>query len=515
MRAHPTPSSPHPSRWRGRPSIFELRIAGALVLAALVPLVAALWLSRTLTRENLALALNPRVVERLQDTPALYGELFQARKQLYAEQTQALFADLPTSSEALPRFLQRALERTPRLRRAAVLDRDGTPIAEVEASGPNPEGEWRPAPARMEIGDAKARGLPEGATFECTFAVEAQFFADLSEARDLAEVYKSADALRADIQHSYVRAFAVILGAWAIAAGLVGILMARRTTRRLSDLVRAVRELAQGNLDVQVDAGRANDEVTGLAIAFNAMVREVRESRDRIVYLEKISGWQEVARRLAHEIKNPLTPIQLAFQQLDTRYQALEEKEPSFSALLADVREIVREEIGTLQRLVEDFSGFARLPDVRTEPSELGDFVDEFIRTSPQLTERAEIAVGRAGSYPVAIDRTLMRRVLANLLQNAIEASRPNRPQIRLDLSLRGERVELTVADDGPGIPDHLKARVFDPYFTTRHDGTGLGLAIVKKIVLQHGGEISVESAPSAGAAFTIALPLAPGDPRG
>jgi nitrogen fixation/metabolism regulation signal transduction histidine kinase len=240
------------------------------------------------------------------------------------------------------------------------------------------------------------------------------------------------------------------------------------------------------------------------------MVREVRESRDRIVYLEKISGWQEVARRLAHEIKNPLTPIQLAFQQLEARWRACDERDPAFGQLLAEAGEIVREEIGTLQRLVEDFSSFAKLPEVRPEPAELADFVDEFVRTSPQLAEEADLEVRRgSGPCPVALDRPLMRRVLANLARNAVEAARPARARVHLGVARARERAVLTVSDEGPGIPEDLRERIFDPYFTTRHEGTGLGLAIVKKIVLQHGGEIAAGTRPGGGASFTIALPLA------
>jgi len=507
----PDGAVPERRRWiaRLRPSLFELKIAGALVLAAVVPLMAALWLARTLTEENLAVALNPRVVARLEATPALYRDLFQARKQLYAEQARAILRQLPSDSARLQAFLRSAVERTPRLRRAAVLDASGAVLAEAEASQPNPDGEWRPATAGpVQIPDAARRGLPQGSTFECTFAVEARYFADLSEARDLAEVYHSAEALRADIQRSYVRAFAVLLGAWVLAAGLAGAFLARRTTRRLSDLVGAVRQLAKGNLSVQVEAGSARDEVAALARAFNTMVREVRESRDRIVYLEKISGWQEVARRLAHEIKNPLTPIQLAFQQLESRYAASAAQDSAFAKLLADAGEIVRDEIGTLQRLVEDFSGFAKLPEVRPEEAELGEFVEEYVRTSPQLAEEADVDVCRAGDCPVALDRALMRRVLANLVRNAIDASRPARARVHLGIARARDRAVLTVADEGPGIPQELRERVFDPYFTTRHDGTGLGLAIVKKIVLQHGGEIFAGARPDGGASFTIALPL-------
>jgi two-component system, NtrC family, nitrogen regulation sensor histidine kinase NtrY len=504
---------PGAARRRGlsrlRPSRFELKIAGALVLSAVVPLGAAMWLAHTLTRENLALALNPRVVDRLEATPALYRDLFQARKALYAEQARAVLRQLPRDPARLPAYLASAVERTPRLRRAAVVDASGAILAEAEASQPNPEGEWRPAPAAIGIHDAIRRGLPEGATLECTFAVEARFFAELSEARELAEVYHGAEALRADIQRSYVRAFAALLAAWALAAGVAGAFLARRTTRRLSDLERAARQLARGNLSVQVEAGSARDELAALARAFNRMVREVRESRDRIVYLEKISGWQDVARRLAHEIKNPLTPIQLAFQQLEARYRASPAAGAEFGKLLAEVGEIVREEVGTLQRLVEDFSGFAKLPDVRAEAAELSEFVEEFLRTSPQIAEEAEVEVHGEAPSPVALDRALMRRVLANLVRNAVEAARPARARVHLAITRAGDRAVLTVSDEGPGIPEELRERIFDPYFTTRHEGTGLGLAIVKKIVLQHGGEISAGARAGGGASFTIALPLA------
>ena len=262
---------------------------------------------------------------------------------------------------------------------------------------------------------------------------------------------------------------------------------------------------------MQVDPGSATDEVAGLARAFNAMVREVRESRDRIVYLEKISGWQEVARRLAHEIKNPPTPMKLAFQQLEARWRGSPSKDgdPEFSRLLGEAGEIVRDEIGTLQRLVDEFSGFAKLPEVRPEPADLGEFVDDFLRTSPQLRDAAEIEVVKgSAATPVALDRALMRRVLANLCANAVEAVRPARARVHLDVARPTERAVLTVADEGPGVDRAQRERIFDPYFTTKQGGTGLGLAIVKKIVLQHGGEIQVGDRPGGGAAFTVALPL-------
>ncbi|HET6436730.1 MAG TPA: HAMP domain-containing sensor histidine kinase [Anaeromyxobacter sp.] len=484
-----------------RISRFELRIAAALVLAATLPLVGAAGLADRVAAENLALGLDPRVVQRLQTIPALYGDLFQARKQLYASEAGELARALPQNGD-VNAFLEAAIRRTPRLRRITFISPEGEVRAEREAATRNPEGEWREAPARVE--------LPGGGRLECVFAIEAQYFADLAEARDLAETVQGVSALRSEIRRSYVRAFIALLVVWALAAALLGIWLARGTTRRVSRLVAGVQRLGGGDLSVQVDPGRANDEVAGLTRAFNAMVREVRESRDRIVYLEKISGWQEVARRLAHEIKNPLTPMKLAFQQLKARFDGLSFRDPAFGRLLEEVGEIMRDEIGTLQRLVDEFSGFAKLPDVRPEPTELGTFVEDYLRQSPQLSAAADLELTRAQDpCPVDLDRALMRRVLANLCANAVEAARPAHPRLHLGVSRQGGRAVLTVADEGPGVPANLRERIFDPYFTTKAGiGTGLGLAIVKKIVLQHGGEIQVGDRPGGGASFTLTFPL-------
>jgi nitrogen fixation/metabolism regulation signal transduction histidine kinase len=397
------------------------------------------------------------------------------------------------------------VEATPRLRRAVWSGADGETIAEADNPTPEAEGEWRDAPARV--------ALPGGGVLECTFAIEARFFAELDEARAVAERARDFEKLGDEIRSTLLRSFGALVVLSAAVAAALGFLIARRTTRRVSDLVVATRKLAAGDLAVQVDPGRSSDELAGLARAFNAMVREVRESRDRIVYLEKISGWQDVARRLAHEIKNPLTPMKLAFQQLEVSWKRSPAKDadPALGKAVKDAAEIVRDEIATLQRLVEEFSAFAKLPEVRPEPADLGEVVEEFVRTSPQITERADVEVVRASPVcPVALDRTLMRRVLTNLCANAVEATQPARARIFLGVSRTRDRAVLTVADEGPGIERSFRERIFDPYFTTKGTGTGLGLAIVKKIVLQHGGEIQVGERPGGGASFSVVLPLRP-----
>jgi nitrogen fixation/metabolism regulation signal transduction histidine kinase len=473
----------------------------ALALAAAVPLAAALWLADRLAAENLAFGLNPRLIDGLESAPALYGDLFRARKELYASQVLAVAEGLPADDALLGPYLEEAVRRTPRLRRCEIEAADGTVLAGAESPDPHPEGEWRGAPARA--------ALPGGEALSCTFAIEARLFADLEEARVLAEEYRAAGALRPDIQRSYLRAFAALLLGFAGTAALAGLLLARRTTRRLRELMRALSDLARGDLSARVDPGPARDEVAELGRAFNAMVREVREGRDRIVYLEKISGWQDVARRLAHEIKNPLTPIQLAFQQLEAGVRRDPSSPPGLVRLVAEVGQVVREELGTLQRLVEEFSGFARLPEVRPEPADLGAFAEEVVRASPREPGGAElILASAAGAVPVALDRSLMRRVVANLLSNAEQAARPARARVHLSVAREGDWALLAVGDEGPGIPEDVRMRVFDPYFTTRAEGSGLGLSIAKKIVLQHGGRIEAGERPGGGALFTVRLPI-------
>jgi nitrogen fixation/metabolism regulation signal transduction histidine kinase len=483
------------------PSRFETPIAAALVLAATLPLVGGVVFAGWLIRENVAVWIAPRVVDRLESLPLLYRELFQARKQLYGEQARALARALPPDVRRGRAFLEGAVARTPRLRHVTWLAADGALLADVEAPTPWEEGEWRVAPVQVT--------LAGGGRLSCVFAVEARFFAELDEARVLGEEVRRLERLGAELPRTYALSFGLLLLAASLVAAGLGIWLARRTTKRVTRLVGAVQQLAAGDLAVQVDPGRSRDEVAGLARAFNTMVREVKESRDRIVYLEKISGWQEVARRLAHEIKNPLTPIQLAFQQLEARWKAAP-GDPRFGQLVDDAGQIVREEIATLQRLVEEFSGFAKLPEVKPEAADLGEFLEEFLRTSPQLAEGADLELVRAaGPCPVRVDRTLFRRVLANLCLNAIEAVKPERARVRLGVARTRDRAVLTVADEGPGIDRELRERIFDPYFTTKGSGTGLGLAIVKKIVLQHGGEIQAGERPGGGASFTLALPLA------
>jgi nitrogen fixation/metabolism regulation signal transduction histidine kinase len=265
-----------------------------------------------------------------------------------------------------------------------------------------------------------------------------------------------------------------------------------------------------------------NDEIGDLTKAFNAMVRDLRDSRGRIEYLQRIGAWQEFARRLAHEIKNPLTPIQLAVQEVHRSYRG---EDAVYRRRLDDALAIVEEEVATLRRLVSEFSAFAKLPQATLEPADLNEFVRELERSLQAVAEELEDAVrvrveciASGSELPVAIDAMMLKRAVDNLVRNSIQAlrARPERNTglVRVRAMRDGQYALLQVADDGPGVAPGDRARVFDPYYTTKTEGTGLGLAIVKKVVLEHDGEIDCGPSELGGALFTIRLPLRGGRGR-
>jgi nitrogen fixation/metabolism regulation signal transduction histidine kinase len=310
------------------------------------------------------------------------------------------------------------------------------------------------------------------------------------------------------------RALGIALVIILAVATVLGLFVARRATGRVATLREAARRVGEGDLAVRVSP-RGKDELDDLGRAFDRMVAELGETRSRLEYMQKVSAWQEVARRLAHEIKNPLTPIQLAVQELASKYRGGDE---TYQRLLGTAQEILKEEIGSIRRLVDDFSAFAKLPKVEPSPVDLAQLVEDFARAHAEWqaflhVERPQAPVG------ALCDRMLIRRVLTNLVENAVQAAEGagRTPAVRLSVAADGARGAATVLvdDNGPGIPPAERERVFDPYVTTKEHGTGLGLAIVRKILLDHGGDVEIDDAPPplGGARLRVTLPDAAATP--
>jgi signal transduction histidine kinase len=291
---------------------------------------------------------------------------------------------------------------------------------------------------------------------------------------------------------------------------LIGLFVARRTARDLDALVEGSLAASRGDLEHRVPV-RSRDEVGAVASAFNFMMEDLKTSKEKLVIAERIAAWQDIARRLAHEIKNPLTPIQMA---MDTLRKSWKKQHPSFEEILEESTRTVLEEADRLKKIVAEFSDFARMPKPELSRIDL----NEIVRSALSLYQGAVKLDSRlAPDLPeIDGDKGQLTQVLLNLVENArdaIGAREDGRITVTTRRGEANDRAMLIIEDNGPGVPADMKDRIFAPYFTTKHakGGTGLGLAIVHRIVSDHGGRITLSDAAERGARFTIELPLRSG----
>jgi len=514
----------------------ERRIALVILVTAILPLAAAVLLASSMLDYASSVWLRPDVDQQLERGIDLYKDYVGVVKEDMKHQTDAMAGDAALrdaarkgDAAATKQALEAIFARSPQLLSLVVEegahlagDDEGTALARRDRSTPFDEATERRLPVRRALG-------PEGTgpTLVATFAFDRRYEQGLKQAGDVRETYTQLEKERAKVYAPAYQAFAALLGITVVATFLLGFFLARGITTRINRLALAINEVAAGDFDVRVPV-TGSDELTELARVFNRMLAEMQQSRARIEYLQRIGAWQEMAQRLAHEIKNPLTPIQLAVQECHRKYAG---DDVRFRGLLDTTLEIVEEEVGTLRRLVGNFSAFARLPHAELEEASLREFMsdcsEQLGHLGAELTEEGAEDVIVAHDVqvrwevphediPVAIDRQMLRRVLVNLVRNAVEAIRDARPakegeargHVVVRAEPKGAGVDLVVEDDGPGVPEGTRDRIFDPYFTTKAEGTGLGLAIVKKIVVEHNGTIAARpSERLAGAAFVVSLP--------
>ncbi|MGH9605953.1 MAG: ATP-binding protein [Terracidiphilus sp.] len=311
----------------------------------------------------------------------------------------------------------------------------------------------------------------------------------------------------------HIRAIAYGVAAAGILLAIVfSLWIAARVSRPIEQLARAAERVAGGQWDTRVPEQPSRwdrDEVGVLARSFNRMTGELVSQRERLVQSERVAAWRELARRLAHELKNPLFPLQLTVENL-ARARDLPPEE--FDDVFRESTATLSVEIANLKAIVGRFSDFSKMPKPVLERIDAKDVVARvrsFFAAAGTGDAKIRIECEVANeTMPLDADPELLHRALSNLVLNAMDAM-PNGGTLTISAHPRGDKVELRVADTGAGLTPEECERLFTPYYTTKQHGTGLGLAIVQSVVADHEGTIAVESRVGGGAAFIITLPAA------
>jgi nitrogen fixation/metabolism regulation signal transduction histidine kinase len=344
--------------------------------------------------------------------------------------------------------------------------------------------------ARTRSGDALVAGV----------WVPPDFFSRLESVGQGVTYYRRL-GLTAELQRRVILLLVALLAlALVLLAVLFSARLAHQMAQPLADLSSALRSVDSGGAEVRLTPTGAR-ELRSLAESFNSMTDRLAGARVALQQAEREAAWRDVARKLAHEFKNTLTPLRLSLQLLECQIEvAPAEARPDMARnLKAALREV-----DSLNRLAGQFSQYARLPEPSFEPLDVVEAVQSAAELVPEGRVRIDAPAGGIGS--VSADRVLLARALHNLLLNAMEASPPEAP-IEVRVRDQDGSVRLDVLDRGTGLPQDLRDRLFEPYVSTKKRGSGLGLSLVRDVARQHGGAVTLEDRPGGGACASLLLP--------
>ena len=450
---------------------LRTRLALVFVVATLVPLGATLWLTEVLLDASLRPAEQlSSLSHALENTGREYYRL--AREKLKSDALAGHIAAQKFAPSALPAVAQEFWEsgEPERFKRAG--DGDSQLLYLVRT--------------------------PQGVSiWTSPLAIRMQ---------DLSDQYRNArTTVPGDLRRGLFGAFELLAAViWLVALGLVW-LGATRFSRPIVTLTEALKTLAAGNFRIRVPNDRT-DEIGLAADAFNRTAAELEQNRDRLVYLTQLASWQVLARKMAHEVKNSLTPIRLTVEEMVARSDDPNDRKP----FLEQAASIVVDEIESLERRIRAFSEFSSEPPVCPEPLDVQMIVEERIAFLKSAHPEVRYAVEIAENAPSALaDQDLVRGILVNLLENAAEAAGDG-GQILAKVRAMEDRVAIEVHDSGPGLSDLARKSLFQPTISFKKRGMGLGLSIARKSALLSGGDILLIAGELGGAGFRVLLPAVP-----
>lgn len=308
----------------------------------------------------------------------------------------------------------------------------------------------------------------------------------------------------------HIRSVGFFVGTGGILLAMIfSALLAHRVTRPVAQLAEAAARVSGGDWTARAEI-YGDDELAQLAHSFNDMTEQLADQREKLVQSERVAAWRELARRLAHELKNPLFPMQITLENL---IRARERGGSLFDETFEESTGTLFAALGNLKSIIARFSDFSKMPAPEFHRVDINDLVAQVAQLfSAQLSSTAEGAIALevrrdSASCTIQADAEQLRRVLQNLVLNAMDAM-PRGGTLSVSTTREDDQVRITVADTGTGLTPEECARLFTPYYTTKQHGTGLGLAIVQAVISDHHGKITVESRLNSGTTFIIDLPV-------
>ncbi|MBL8227432.1 MAG: HAMP domain-containing histidine kinase [Bryobacterales bacterium] len=456
------------------------RLLAAFLLATLAPLALTLWVTASLLERSLSLA-STREIDEL-------SQALEKSGREYYQQSKEVLRSAAESGKVRPA-------------RFAVAQRQAWP-ADIQAFWESQE------PERFQTAGDEGSQLHylvrrDDAVLRYTRAFGTVHMSKLSalvtRARDRVETSRSRD-----LRKGFLYALLLVAASVGVVAVAIVVLFAHRIAKPVQKLTGALRRVAAGEAQVRVES-TTSDELGEALSAFNHMAEQLEQSQQRLILLTRLSSWQALGRKMAHEVKNSLTPIRLTVEEMVARYGT--RVAPADRAQFDQAAQIIVDEVTRLERRVRAFSELAAEPPVNSSELDINAILEErisFLRTAhPEVIYNLRLSPKRPSARG---DEDLIRGVLTNLLENAAEAAGPG-GVVQAVTGFSNGRVLFEVHDSGPGLSRHAKETLFQPTISFKKTGMGLGLSIAHKSALLSGGDIALIDGELGGAAFRVTLP--------
>ncbi|MCF8462904.1 MAG: HAMP domain-containing protein [Rickettsiaceae bacterium] len=328
----------------------------------------------------------------------------------------------------------------------------------------------------------------------------------LDQTHGAAESYKQLHNNIFGLQLKFSVIFAIMALILIIASTSVGLIFISKTIQPIRRLLEAISDVKKGNLAIKIPEGDVQDEIGILSNSFNAMTKTLAQHRQELIIAQKALAWSDMARMVAHEINNPLTPIRLSIERLQKKYSSNNLTAEEFDRYT----NIVLKNTSDINKIVTDFVEFAKLSNPELKKINFTKLIEEMVSSRSILSDKTQYTYQCDNKdLEINCDRSHITQVLLNLFKNAEEAlDKTSNPKILVRVSKKADELLLTISDNGPGFKEEILKNFGKPYITTKPQGTGLGLAIVKKILSQHNASLDIFNNENGGANVSIAFSI-------